>query len=262
MSTTGLEDGPPTSTGAQIGDSGTGMHMAAAILAALYQRTRTGRGQRVEVAMQDSVLNLCRVKLRDQQRLKHGPLTEYPNRSFGDEVPRSGNASGGGQPGAALHCAPGGANDYCYVIIQPQVWPTLARIAGRPELADDPAYATPEARIKHLDEVFGVIEQWTMRHTKHEVMRTLMEADVPCGPILSMKDLIEDSALARRGIVASVEHPQRGTFKTVGCPLVLSESPVEITSSPLLGEHTADILREVMGCGDAELEQLRAEGVI
>jgi formyl-CoA transferase len=262
MSTTGFEDGPPTSTGAQIGDSGTGMHMAAAILAALYQRTRTGRGQRVEVAMQDSVLNLCRVKLRDQQRIKHGPLTEYPNRSFGDEVPRSGNASGGGQPGAALRCAPGGPNDYCYVIIQPPVWPTLARIAGRPELADDPAYASPEARIKHLDEVFRMIEQWTMRHTKHEVMQTLMEADVPCGPILSMKDLIEDRALATRGIIADVEHPQRGTFKTVGCPLVLSESPVEITSSPLLGEHTADILREVMGYDDAELDRLRAQGVI
>jgi len=262
MSTTGYEDGPPTSTGAQVGDTGTGMHMAAAILAALYQRTRSGRGQRVEVAMQDSVLNLCRVKMRDQQRLKHGPLTEYPNRNFGDEVPRSGNASGGGQPGAALRCKPGGANDYCYVIIQPQIWPALARTIGRPELADDPAYATPEARIKHLDEVFGVIEQWTMHHTKHEVMRALMEADVPCGPILSMKDLIEDPALARRGMIADVEHPQRGTFKTVGCPLVLSDSPVEIASSPLLGEHTADVLREVMGCNDAELEQLRAEGVI
>jgi formyl-CoA transferase len=262
MSTTGYEDGPPTSTGAQVGDTGTGMHMAAAILAALYQRTRSGRGQRVEVAMQDSVLNLCRVKMRDQQRLKHGPLTEYPNRSFGDEVPRSGNASGGGQPGAALRCKPGGPNDYCYVIIQPQIWPALARIIGRPELADDSAYATPEARIKHLDEVFGVIEQWTMQHTKHEVMHVLMEADVPCGPILSMKDLIEDSALARRGMIAEVEHPQRGTFKTVGCPLVLSDSPVEIAASPLLGEHTADILREVMGCNDAELERLRAEGVI
>jgi formyl-CoA transferase len=262
MSTTGFEDGPPTSTGAQIGDSGTGIHMVAAIVAALYQRTRSGRGQRVEVAMQDTVLNLCRVKLRDQQRIRRGPLTEYPNRSFGDEVPRSGNASGGGQPGAALRCAPCGANDYCYVIIQPQVWPELARIAGRPELADDPAYATPEARIKHLEEVFGVIEQWTMRNTKHEVMRTLMEADVPCGPILSMKDLIEDPALARRGMVADVEHPARGTFKTVGCPLVLSESPVAIASSPLLGEHTASILREVMGCDDAELERLRAEGVV
>jgi formyl-CoA transferase len=238
------------------------MHMAAAILAALYQRTRTGRGQRVEVAMQDSVLNLCRVKMRDQQRLKHGPLTEYPNESFGDEVPRSGNASGGGQPGAALRCKPGGPNDYCYVIIQPQIWPALARTIGRSELADDPAYATAEARIKHLDEVFGAIEQWTMQHTKHEVMHVLMDADVPCGPILSMKDLIEDPALARRGMIADVEHPQRGTFKTVGCPLVLSDSPVEIASSPLLGEHTADILREVMGCDDAELQQLRAEGVI
>jgi crotonobetainyl-CoA:carnitine CoA-transferase CaiB-like acyl-CoA transferase len=89
-----------------------------------------------------------------------------------------------------------------------------------------------------------------------------MEADVPCGPILSMKDLIEDPALARRGMVAEVEHPQRGTFKTVGCPLVLSESPIEITSSPLLGEHTASILREVMGCDDAEVEHLRTEGVI
>jgi formyl-CoA transferase len=262
MSTTGFEDGPPTSTGAQIGDSGTGMHMVAAILAALYQRTHTGRGQRVEVAMQDSVLNLCRVKLRDQQRIAHGPLTEYPNRSFGDEVPRSGNASGGGQPGAALRCAPGGANDYCYVIIQPPVWPALARVAGRPELAEDPAYATPEARIKHLDEVFGVIEQWTMRQTKHEVMQALMEAEVPCGPILSMKDLIEDSALARRKIIADVAHPRRGGFKTVGCPLVLSESPVEITASPLLGEHTDDILRETIGCDDAELERLRTEGVI
>src|ERR1700730_3583542 len=262
MSTTGYEDGPPTSTGAQVGDTGTGMHMAAAILAALYQRTRSGRGQRVEVAMQDSVLNLCRVKMRDQQRLKHGPLTEYPNRSFGDEVPRSGNASGGGQPGAALRCKPGGPNDYCYVIIQPQIWPVLARVIGRPELAADPAFSTAEARLKHLDEVFGTIEQWTMRHTKHEVMQTLIAADVPCGPILSMKDLIEDSARARRGMIAEVEHPQRGTFKTVGCPLVLSDSPVEIASSPLLGEHTADVLREVMGCDDAELEQLRAEGVI
>src|SRR5690242_11617004 len=219
MSTTGFEEGPPTSTGAQIGDSGSGVHALAGILAALYQRTHTGRGQRVEVAMQDAVLNLCRVKMRDQQRLQHGPLPEYPNRKFGDEVPRSGNASGGGQPGAALRCSPGGPNDYCYVIIQPQVWPALARIAGRPELADDPAYATPEARIRHLDEVFGVLEQWTMRHSKHQVMRTLMEADIPCGPILSMKDLLEDSALARRGIIAEVKHPQRGVFRTVGCPL-------------------------------------------
>jgi formyl-CoA transferase len=262
MSTTGWEDGPPTSTGAQIGDSGTGIHAVAGILAALYQRTRTGRGQRVELAMQDAVLNLCRVKMRDQQRLRRGPLNEYPNRTFGDEVPRSGNASGGGQPGAALLCKPCGPNDYCYVIIQPQIWPALAQIIGHPELADDPAFATPEARLKHLDEVFALVESWTMLHSKHEVMRALMEVDIPCGPILSMKDLIEDEALIRRGMIVEVPHRERGTFKTVGCPIALSDSPVEVKSSPLLGEHTAEVLREMMGYSDAEMRQLREEGVI
>ncbi len=262
MSTTGFPEGPPTSTGAQIGDSGTGIHTVAGILAALYQRTHSGRGQRVEVAMQDTVLNLCRVKLRDQQRLKHGPLSEYPNRIFGDEVPRSGNASGGGQPGAALRCKPGGPNDYCYVIIQPPIWPVLARRISRHDLADDPGFSTPEARIKHLDEVFAIIEQWTMKHTKHEVMRMLMEADVPCGPVLSMKDLIEDEALAKRGMIVEVPHRERGVFKTLGCPIVLSDSPVEVKASPLLGEHTAEILREVMNYGEGDVARLRAEGVI
>jgi formyl-CoA transferase len=262
MSTTGFEDGPPTSTGAQIGDTGTGVHALAGILAALYQRIHSGRGQRVEVAMQDVVLNLCRVKIRDQQRLRHGPLAEYPNRTFDDTVPRSGNASGGGQPGAALRCKPGGPNDYCYVIIQPQVWATLARLIGRPELADDPAFATPEARVKHLDDVFATVQQWTMAHTKHEVMRMLMEADVPCGPVLSMKDLIEDESLARRGLIAEVPHPQRGTFKTVGCPIVLSDSPVKIEPSPLLSEHSVEILRDLLGYRDADIAKLRTEGVI
>src|ERR1700751_4048214 len=259
MSTTGFEDGPPTSTGAQIGDSGSGIHTVAGILAAPYQRTHSGRGQRVEVAMQDAVLNLCRVKMRDQQRLQRGPLPEYPNREFGDEVPRSGNASGGGQPGAALRCRPGGPNDYCYVIIQPQIWPALAQLMGRSELADHPAFSTPEARLKHLDEVFEVVEQWTIRHSKHEVMHALMDADIPCGPVLSTKDLIEDESLAARGMIVAVEHPQRGMFKTVGCPIMLSDSPVEVKSSPLLGEHTREILAEV-GYSDEEIEKLRVEG--
>jgi formyl-CoA transferase len=262
MSTTGYEDGPPLSTGAQIGDSGTGVHTLSGILAALFQRERTGRGQRVEVAMQDAVLNLCRVKLRDQQRLKHGPLSEYPSKEFSDEVPRSGNASGGGHPGSEIRCHPGGANDYCYVIIQPQIWATLAKTIGRPELAEHPEFATPEARLKHLPEVFGVIQEWSKNHNKHEVMKILMAADIPCGPILSTKDLIEDEALNRRGVIAEVAHPRRGTFKTVGCPMVLSDSPVEVKASPLLGEHTAEILREVMGCGEAEVAKLRADGVI
>ncbi|NBH10106.1 formyl-CoA transferase [Amycolatopsis sp. SID8362] len=261
MSTTGFEDGPPTATGAQIGDSGTGIHLVAAILAALYQRTSTGRGQRVQVAMQDAVLNLCRVKLRDQQRLTHGPLGEYPNEHFGDEVPRSGNASGGGQPGWAVKCAPGGPNDYIYVIVQPPGWAPLARLIGRGELADDPAWATPEVRLSKLDKMFALVEEWTEKHTKWEVMEQLNACNIPCGPILSTKELIEDETLAELGSVVEVPHPERGAFKTVGCPLKLSDSPVDIERSPLLGEHNDEVLAE-LGYGEADLEKFRAAGVI
>jgi formyl-CoA transferase len=262
MSTTGWADGPPTSAGAQIGDSGTGIHLVAAILAALLQRERTGRGQRVEVTMQDAVLNLCRVKVRDQQRLAHGPLEEYPNEDFGPAVPRSGNASGGGQPGNALRCKPGGPNDYLYVIIQPQGWEPLMKLVGREDLVAHPDYATPAARLSHLDECFTLIEGWTMGHTKLDAMTILNDLDVPCGPILDMKELLEDSSLMARGIIAEVDHPERGVFKTVGCPLQLSDSPVTITTSPLLGEHTGEVLRDLLGMNDAQIEAAHAVGAV
>ncbi|MCH9050227.1 MAG: formyl-CoA transferase [Proteobacteria bacterium] len=262
MSTTGWEDGPPTSSGAQIGDTGTGIHLLAGILAALYHREKTGQGQRVEVAMQDAVLNLCRVKMRDQQRLANGPLDEYPNQDFGDVVPRSGNASGGGQPGTALRCKPGGPNDYIYTIIQPQGWAPLMKLIGRQELVEDPDYATPEARVNRLDDVFAIVEEWTQTHDKFEVTRLLNEINVPCGPILDMKDLIEDDSMAERGVVVEVDHPERGTFKTVGCPIRLSDSPVEVTTPPLLGEHTEEILKQIVGFADSEIEEARAAGAI
>jgi formyl-CoA transferase len=261
MSTTGFEDGPPTSTGAQIGDSGTGMHLVAGVLAALYQRVQTGRGQRVTVAMQEAVLNLTRVKLRDQQRLAHGPLKEYPNAEFGDEVPRSGNASGGGQPGWAVKCSPGGPNDYIYVIVQPPGWPKIADLLGRPELADDPEWATPEARLNKLDKMFQLIEEWTTQYDKWAVMDTLNALNVPCGPILSTKELLEDETLAKLGAVVEVEHPQRGVFKTVGCPIKLSGSPVEVLPSPALGEHNAEILQTI-GIDPSEIDELKEAGVI
>jgi formyl-CoA transferase len=260
MSTTGFEDGPPTATGAQIGDSGTGIHLVAGILAALLQRTETGRGQRVQVAMQDAVLNLCRVKLRDQQRLAHGPLGEYPNDNFSDEVPRSGNASGGGQPGWAVRCAPGGPNDYIYVIIQPTGWKPIAELIGRPELADDPQWSTPKARLNKLDKVFALIEEWTEKHTKWAVMEDLNAHDIPCGPILSTRELIEDDTLAALGSVVEVDHPERGAFKTVGCQIKLSDSPVDVRRSPLLGEHTEQVLHE-LGLG-GRVADLRAAGAI
>ena len=232
-STTGWDDGPPTVTGAQIGDSGTGVHMVAGILAALFQREKTGKGQRVEVAMTDAVLNLCRVKMRDQQRIMKGPLPEYPNKEFGDEVPRAGNASGGGQPGSALRCAPGGANDWVYVIIQPPSWAPLMKLCGREELIADPAYATPAARLSHIPECFSIIEKWTMTRTKFDVMAALNEVDVPCGPILSMKDIYQDKSLYERGYLVELDHPTRGRYVQLGMPINLSDSPVEVKRSPL-----------------------------
>ncbi|MFF7558949.1 formyl-CoA transferase [Streptomyces pseudovenezuelae] len=262
MATTGFEDGPPLATGAQIGDSGTGIHAVAAVLAALLQRERTGRGQRVNVAMQHAVLNLCRVKLRDQQRLANGPLPEYPNDDFTDEVPRSGNASGGGQPGWAVRCAPGGPNDYVYVIVQPTGWAPLATLIGRPELADDPEWATPEARLPKLAKMFQLIEEWTAALPKWQVLHHLNTHNIPCGPILSPKEIIEDTSLADNDMIVEVAHPDRGTFTTVGNPLKLSDSPTTITTPPLLGQHNEDIYIGELGLGDEELRLLRSGGVI
>jgi formyl-CoA transferase len=263
MSTTGFEDGPPLVTGAQIGDSGTGIQTVAAILAALYQRDiHTGRGQRVVSTMQDSVLNLCRVKMRDQQRLARGPLHEYPNQKFDSSVPRSGNASGGGHPGAALRCAPSGPNDYVYLIIQPQKWEVLCNEMERPELVSDPRYATPEARVPILGEVFAIIEEWTKKHTKYEVLERCNAIDVPCGPVLEMKELLEDESLRSRGMIVQIEHPQRGTYYTIGCPFMLSDTTVQYKRAPLLGEQNEEILREFMGYDKAQIDRLRAEGVI
>jgi formyl-CoA transferase len=263
MSTNGWEDGPPTVTGVQTGDSGTGIHTVASVLAALYQRDQhTGKGQRIVCTMQDSVLNLCRVKMRDQQRLAHGPLTEYPNKTFNGVVPRSGNASGGGQPGAALKCAPGGTNDYVYLIIQPQVWKALCEEMGRPELITDPKFATPAARLPILAEVWDIVESWTKLHTKYEILDRCNAIDVPCGPVLDMSELLVDESLRARGMVAAVEHPERGTYYTIGSPLNLSDSPVEYRPSPLLGEHCAEVLQEVMHYDAKKVEELRAAGVI
>ena len=265
MSTTGVEDGPPGATSAQIGDSGNAVHLFGAICAALYQRTQTGRGQRVQISMRAGILNLCRVKLRDQQRLEHGPLREYPNREFGDFVPRSGNASGGGQPGWAVRCKPTtekGANAWLYVVIQPQVWEPLMNKIGRPDLIENPDYATPEARLPHLQDIFDVIEEWTIQRTKWEAFEELNSINVPCGPVLSTKDLIEDEGLRAEGLIVDVDHPDRGTYSTVGCPFTLSDSPVEVTRSPLLGEHSAEILEELLDIQESELERLSAAGAV
>lgn len=267
-STTGNLDGTPMVTGAQIGDSGTGLHLALGIVTALFQRETSGKGQRVECAMQDSVLNLCRVKLRDQQRLQHGPLNEYSQFGegipFGDATPRAGNDSGGGQPGRILKCR-GWETDpdaYTYFITQAAVWKNICDVIGKPDWKENPDYAKPINRLPKLNEIFGAIEDWTMTKTKFEVMDICNALNIPVGPILSMKEISEDESLRQTGTIVDVEHPERGNYLTVGNPIKLSDSPSDVVRSPLLGEHTDEILKDVLGMSDADISEAKKMGAV
>ena len=218
--------------------------------------------------MQDGVLNLCRVKLRDQQRLDHGPLREYSQFGegieFGDATPRAGNDSGGGQPGRILKCKGWEADPdaYTYFITQAAVWKNICDTIGKEEWKEDPDFATPDARLPRLNEVFDAIEDWTMTKTKFEVLEICNPLNIPVGPILSMKELAEEPSLRETGTIVEVEHPERGTYLTVGNPVKLSDSPSDVVRSPLLGEHTDEILREVVGLSDNDIAAARDEGAI
>jgi formyl-CoA transferase len=265
MSTTGVPEGPPYVTGAQIGDTGTGLHLAIGLLAALHQRDRTGEGQYVEVAMMDGVMNLCRVKWRDHQRLAHGPLSEYSVPTEGlTTTPRAGNDSGGGQLGNAIKCKPGGPNDYIYVVIQEAVWDGLAKRVGpdvgQPDLATDPRYLKIGDRRKNQNDVWRLLEQFASKYTKREFMVILNDLDVPCGPIMSTEDLANDVHVKGRDMYVELDHPQRGKWFNVGMPIKLSASPAKIKRSPTLGEHTDEVLREVLGLSDADIAAKKAAG--
>jgi formyl-CoA transferase len=266
MSTTGVPDGPPFVTGAQIGDSGTGLHLAIGLLAALRQAERSGQGQYVEVAMMDGVMNLCRVKFRDHQRLTRVDMPEYsvPTYKGMGEVPRAGNDSGGGQLGNAIHCKPHGANDWLYVVVQEAVWAALAKRIGseigQPELAADPHFATIGERRKNQQLMWTLITKFAEKYTKREFMAILNPLDVPCGPIMSTQDLAADEHVKGRDMWVELDHPQRGKWYNVGMPIKLSASPAVIRRSPTLGEHTDEVLKEVLGYDNTRIAALRQAG--
>ena len=266
MSTTGTLDGTPFVTGAQIGDSGTGLHLAIGLLAALHQRDRTGKGQYVEVAMMDGVMNLCRVKWRDHQRLTRQSLAEYsvPTEVGMGDVPRAGNDSGGGQLGNAIHCKPHGPNDYIYVVVQEAVWANLANLIGPalglPELAGDPKFATIGERRNNQQEMWALITKFAVNHTKREFMAILNPLDVPCGPIMSTTDLANDEHIRGREMYVELEDEKRGKWWNVGMPIKLSASPAKIKRAPFLGEHNDDVLKNVLGYNESKVSAMREAG--
>jgi formyl-CoA transferase len=247
MCVTGYPDKPPTYVWPAIGDSGTGMHMVIGILAALQQRHTTGKGQHVEVSMQDAVVNLIRVSLREHQR---------------NGVPvRSGNQLGKVVPGTTFPCAPGGPNDYVYIYAQAQMWPAFVKAIEQPELAEDARFKTPELRWDNREALNDIVASWTRQRTKHDVMKVLGAAGVPCGACQDTAEILADPHLKARDMIVELEYPSRGSFHTVGSPIKLSDSPVTVTRPPMLGEHTGTVLKSLCGVSDNDLKRLKDKGV-
>jgi formyl-CoA transferase len=249
MCASGFEDSPPMFSWAAVGDSGTGMHCAIGILAALEQRHRTGRGQIVEVSMQDAVLNLMRVNMREHIRM-------------GGVPPRTGNQLMRNVPGTSYPCHPGGTNDYVYIHCPEPMWPAFAKAIGRADLIEDERFRTADGRWQERDALNAIIEQWTRQHTKHEAMRIVGGAGVPCGACQDMGDVLNDPHLREREMVVDVDdYPGRGKYSTIGCAVKLGDSPTRVERAPVLGEHTDALLGELCGVGREELERLRRDGV-
>lgn len=250
MSMTGSPDGPPTRTSAGLGDTGSGIHCAVGILAAIIQRQATGRGQRVEVAQQDVVVNLHRIHLREF----------YQTGQAGGRV---GNRAKATAPSNLYRCRPFGPNDYVYVhVANQEMWRSLSRIVGQPEAGDDPRFADARKRVSHGDEVDALVEAWTEKHTKHEAMEKLGAAGVPCGAVLDSAEVIGNRHLVDRGMIVTIEHPQRGRMDIPGNPVRMSDSPTEVTRAPLLGEHSAEVYSALLGFDAATVETLKKDGVI
>ena len=263
------ENSVPTQSGAALGDSNTGMHLCLALLAALLQREKTGEGCFVQQSMQDAVLNLCRVKLRDQvildnvHVLKHFP--QYPSEKFGDTVPRSGNVEGSQVLGWCYKCKgwETDPNAYVYIVLQNEAkaFDEACTAMGITEWINDPKFNTAEARSLVKQDIYKRVEQYTMQYDKMELVENLGKAGVPVGPVLSMREIASDMSLRSCGTIVDVKQPKRGSFLTVGLPPKFSSWSPEITSAPLLGEHTDEVLKEI-GYTDAEIAAFRSNHVV
>ena len=250
MSLTGSPDGPPTRIEAGLGDTGSGLHAAIGILAAIVQRQATGVGQRIEVAQQDVVANLTRIHFREHH------VGARP-------IPRKGNRSPGAAPSNLYRCRPFGPNDYVFIhTANVEMWKALTRAIDQPELADDPRFADRAGRVAHNTELDALVEGWTEKRTKHEVMELLGAAGVPCGAVLDSTEVMENEHLRKRGMVVDVDHPTRGRMSMLGSPIRLSASPTEVTRAPLLGEHNAEVYGRLLGLGEADVTALRRDGVV
>ena len=249
---TGEPDGPPIRPGANVGDTGAGIHAAFGVMSALWQREKTGKGQVMEVSMQDAVINFTRVEMRDY----------YIN---GENPGRTGNAVRGTAPGDIFRCKPGGSDDYVFIYCQPvrgHMWDALLIIMGREDLMEDPDWSNPVWRGQNKAEVDKLVKDWTMQRSKHEVMRILGEGGVPCGAVLNAEDIHKDSHLLERGMIKTMHHPDRGSFDMPGFPIQLENSPVEMQAAPLLGQHTAEVFSQVLGLTEDDISELKKESVI
>ena len=254
MSISGERGGKPVKPGPSFGDTGTGMLLAVSILAAYIEKQKTGKGQRLQVAMQDAMLHYLRVAFATQARIG-GPIQRAGAQTI----------SGANPPCGIYPCKGGGPNDYVYVFTSranPEHWKRLLQLIGRPDLIGDPRYDTPAARTEREAEVDALVAEWTQKHTKHEAMALVGGAGIPSGAVLDTKELIEDPSFDRRGIMQTIEHPKTGTFKMPAWPVRHNGKPPEVKPSPLLGANGADVLQGWLGMSEKDVSALKARNVI